>query len=81
VSKWIIYQTINWLPAQTIAAYDNALNEVIWVYKQPGFKVTTMSCDHEYLPLMKHMQEKHNIKPNYPSVKEHVPEAEHNNCY
>jgi hypothetical protein len=29
VSKWIIYQTINWLPAQTIAAYDNALNEVI----------------------------------------------------
>jgi hypothetical protein len=36
VSKWILYQTINWLPAQTIVAYDNGLDEVVQVYKQEG---------------------------------------------
>ena len=60
-------------------SYIQALKNIIEIYTMTGFKVTTLSCDREYAPLIHEMQKEFNIIPNYCSAQEHVPEAERNN--
>jgi hypothetical protein len=60
-------------------AYKNALKNIIKIYNTAGFKVSTLSCDRECVPLINAIQDEFNITPNYPSAQEHVPEAERNN--
>jgi hypothetical protein len=60
-------------------AYKNALKNIIKIYNEAGLKVSTLSCDREYIPLINEIQEEFNITPNYPSAQEHVPKAERNN--
>jgi hypothetical protein len=79
ISKRIKYRTIEWLPERTMEAYKNGLKNIIKIYNEAGFKVSTLSCDREYIPLINEIQEEFNITPNYPSAQEHVPEAERNN--
>jgi hypothetical protein len=79
ISKRIKYRTIEWLPERTMEAYKNALKNIIKIYNEAGFKVSTLSCDREYIPLINEIQEEFNITPNYPSSQEHVPEAKRNN--
>jgi hypothetical protein len=79
ISKRIKCQTIEWLPERTMEAYTNALKNIIKIYNEAGFKVSSLSCDREYIPLINEIQEEFSITPNYPSAQEHVPEAERNN--
>jgi hypothetical protein len=79
ISKRIKYRTIEWIPERIMKAYKNALKNIIKIYNTAGFKVSTLSCDREYIPLINAIQDEFNITPNFPSAQEHVPEAERNN--
>ena len=79
ISKRIKYRTIEWVPEKTMEAYKNALRNIIRVYTNAGFKVSTLSCDREYAPLINKIQDEFYINPNYSSAQEHVSEAEQNN--
>jgi len=74
-----MYYTIEWVPDRTMESYIIHLENVIQIYQQAGFQVTTVSCNHEYSPLMTHFINKFGIKANYASAQEHIPEAECNN--
>lgn len=78
VSKRIKYRTVEYVKSKTIKDYRSALVRVMQIYKEAGFKVTTISADREFVPLLEDMKIEHNFKPNYANAQEHVPEAEQN---
>jgi hypothetical protein len=60
-------------------AYNFQLKNIIKIYNEAGFKVSTLSCDRENIQLINEIQEEFSISPNYPSSHEHVTEAERKN--
>jgi hypothetical protein len=57
----------------------HALNIILRVYNKRGYRIATINCDGKFGTLMNKVNNKLNIKMNYTSKGEHVPEAEHNN--
>jgi hypothetical protein len=56
-----------------------ALDVILRVYNKRGYRIATINCDGEFRTLMDKVNDKLDIKMNYTSRGEHVPEAERNN--
>ena len=78
ISRKIVYRTAEFIPNQSVQAYRSVLDTVFRIYNQAGFRITTIHCDNEFQPIMKHMEDIYGIKMNYANPQEHVPEAERN---
>jgi hypothetical protein len=57
----------------------NAIDKVFRKYQQGGFYITNIHCDQQFRSLMDPIADELNIKMNYATTDEHVPEAERNN--
>ena len=81
ISLNIYYRTANYLPTNNAEYYEGAINEVLTVYRQGGFNVSTIRCDNEFHAVMDPLaaQQTPPIAMNYANPQEHVPEAERNN--
>jgi hypothetical protein len=49
---------------------------VFRVYTMAGFKIKSIHCDNEYRSLMQELESIYEVKMNYASAQEHVPEIE-----
>jgi hypothetical protein len=76
VSRNIVYRTTEWVPNKTTKAYRSALDNVFHVYNMAGFKIKSIHCDNEYRSLMQELESSCEVKMNYASAQEHVPEIE-----
>ena len=76
VSRNIMYRTTEWVPNKTAKAYRSALDNVFRVYNMAGFKIKSIHCDNEYRSLMQELESIYEVKMNYASAQEHVPEIE-----
>jgi hypothetical protein len=76
VSRNIMYRTTEWVPNKTAKAYRSALGNVFRVYNMAGFKIKSIHCDNEYRSLMQELESINEVKMNYASAQEHVPEIE-----
>ena len=79
ISKNIYYRTATFVTARTVAAYQLQVREVLQVYARAGFRVTEISADREYLPVLNPLMDEFGFRANYASAQEHVPPAERNN--
>jgi hypothetical protein len=71
-----MYRTTEWVPNKTAKAYRSALDNVFRIYNMAGFKIKCIHCDNEYCPLMQELESTYEVKMNYASAQEHVPEVE-----
>jgi hypothetical protein len=76
VSRNIMYRTTEWVPNKTAKAHRSALDNVFRVYNMAGFKIKSIHCDNEYRSLMQELESIYEVKMNYVSAQEHVPEIE-----
>ena len=79
VSRNIMDRTTEWVPNKTAKAYRSALDNVFRVYNMAGFKIKSIHCDNEYRSLMQELESIYEVKMNYASAQEHVPEIERTN--
>jgi len=81
ISLNIYYRTANYLQTNNAENHERAINEVLAVYRQGGFQVSTIRCDNEFHAVMDPLaaQQTPPIAMNYANPQEHVPEAERNN--
>jgi hypothetical protein len=57
----------------------NAIDKVFRKYQQGGFYITDIHCDQQFRSLMDPIADELNLKMNYTTTNERVPEAERNN--
>ena len=79
VSRNIKYRTIQWLQTRTVKDCRSALDTVFGQYNKAGFRIAIIHCDNEFRPILDDIKDDLDIKMNYASAQEHVPEAERNN--
>jgi len=68
-----------YLKNQTADELYRAIDRSLRVYNDGGFTVTDIHCDGQFRPLMDPVADDLDIKMNYTTANEHVPEAERNN--
>ena len=71
-----MFRTTEWVPNKPAKAYRSALNNVFRIYNMAGFKIKSIHCDNEYRPLMQELESTYEVKMNYASAQEHVPQVE-----
>ena len=79
VSKHILYRTSFFIPTREIPDIMTGLDKVMTLYKQAGFKVTTIYGDKEFKPLEDIIFQKYHSTLNCSCAQEHVPKAKNNN--
>ena len=79
ISRHIMYRTAQWVQRKELSHYSDALVQVLKLYLRAGFKVTRISADREFKPLLDELQQEHGFTPNYANAQEHVAPAERNN--
>jgi hypothetical protein len=76
VSRLIPYRTATWLDQDSVSGYRNALEDILQVYKQAGFRVTTVYFDNAFKGLKQFLRETGQITMNVANAQELVPETE-----
>jgi hypothetical protein len=76
VSRNIQYRTAVWIEKDDLSHHRSALEDILQVYKQAGFKVTTICCDNAFCGLASYLRDVWQIKRNVANAEEHVPEIE-----
>ena len=79
VDRSVINRSCRYLTNQTADELYKAIDKSLRVYNEAGFTVTDIHCDGQFRPLMDPVADDLNIKMNYATANEHVPEAERNN--
>ena len=75
IAKNLQFRTVTYIPNRTPDEFYKALDATFRIYNHGGFQVTTVHCDPEFKPLEDPLIDL-DIKLNYASAKEHIPEVE-----
>jgi hypothetical protein len=70
-----MYCTAEWLPNQSAESYRSVLDNVFRIYNIAGFRITSIHCDNEFQLLLSELQDIYNVRMNYATPQEYVPEA------
>jgi hypothetical protein len=76
VSRNIQYRTATWLDEDNVSGYRSALEDILHVYKQAGFRITTVCCDNAFKGLKQYLRDTWQITMNVANAQEPVPEIE-----
>jgi hypothetical protein len=76
VSRRLLYRTAEWIPDGTPASFMKGLEHVFKVYKNAGFKITSVHADPEFKPLLAKVETSFQAKGTYCKTEDHVPEAQ-----
>ena len=80
ISRNIYYRTVHYLRVNSLKECQNALEDVMRVYKQGGFNIVEILLDNGFRKLVREFGNKYsNINLNFANPNDHVPEAERNN--
>ena len=79
IDKTIRFRATVPLNSQKAKNVYKALDSILWQYNDTGFFFKYIHCDQEFWSLMDDVADDLNVKMNYASSGEHVPEAERNN--
>jgi hypothetical protein len=79
IDRSIRFRALIALDNRSGTAIFEGLDSIYRIYKKSGFTIKWIHCDQEFRPLMDNVSNKLDIKMNYATASEHVPEAERNN--
>jgi len=76
ISAKLFYRTATYVTRRNIETYKDIIVAIMQVYHNNGFKVTKITSDREFKPMVDSIP---NVRGNYANALEHVPVAERNN--
>ncbi len=77
ISRKLYYRSAQFIKTTSKDELLQALETLVSMYNNAGFRVKNINADNAFRPLMEEVS-KYNIKMNFTSAQEHVPEAENN---
>ena len=79
IDKTVQFRAAVPLNSQKSKEVYKALDSILHHYNDAGYFFKSINCDQEFGSLMDNVADKLNVKMNYASTGEHVPEVKRNN--
>ena len=79
ISLYLYYRSAHYIPKGTMIYHEQAIDDIMSIYRKGGFIVREIRCDNAFRPLVNNVEKKYPfLNFNFSNPQEHVPQAERN---